>query len=64
MFCKECKYWIDADDEDVDGWCHRYPPSYGEDFDSLGLFPRVEPDDWCGEFEKPQLSLAEMREEE
>lgn len=59
--CSTCKFY-NLDDQ-LMGWCRRYPPVFHPSDDLTGSeavhpayyaqFPRVDPDDWCGEF-KPR----------
>jgi hypothetical protein len=41
--CRDCLYFVTADWTDLNGYCHRNPPSaeYG--------FPNLASDDFCGE---------------
>ena len=43
--CKNCKF---AEHDEDGAWCRRYPPVITSDFDVM--FPRVEDEEWCGEF--------------
>jgi len=62
MKCEDCKYFDDgivtqpnAVDMDIAPHCRRYAPRIicgGGTGWSNQLFPKVHPDDWCGEFEK------------
>ena len=42
--CKNCKFVEQLDNY---SWCHRNPPTITSDHDG---FPRVDDEDWCGEF--------------
>jgi len=46
--CDCCKFW-DRLSEEESGWCRRYAPR-PNDGTEVQLWPIVNPDDWCGEF--------------
>ena len=48
MECQSCKYWGGKIARISMGDCRRYAPRPG---DGHG-WPRTNPDDWCGEFER------------
>lgn len=55
--CSSCKYYQSEIIEDDDvvfesdlGYCRRFPPHKRES--ALGIFPLVEHDNWCGEYQK------------
>lgn len=50
----------------VGGHCHRYPPivEYSEQQGSTVIFPPVDWNDWCGEFEaKVSVGLVRIEQE-
>lgn len=57
-YCDQCVYYTDAR-------CHRYPPPSPK-FNARGeaQFPGVNPGDWCGEFERLDLTLEPDETEE
>lgn len=57
-FCEYCRYcefrFNKTDNTLIEAICYRKPPVpiyYPEEDTTLGVFPTVEPTDWCGEFE-------------
>ncbi len=56
--CENCAFYEDR-------LCHRYPPTVYSEPDpvttcsTLYSFPRVDPDDWCGEFEQVEECFSQ-----
>jgi len=50
--CADCRYWDAAGPSDDRRLCRRNPPTkygaVGDDY-LMGVWPRTEADDWCGE---------------
>ena len=50
MKCNDCKFFIlDKKNVYFKGECRRYPPVFN-DSNWTADFPKVNEDDWCGEF--------------
>lgn len=52
--CDNCKFYMALEDDA--GQCRRYPPRATR---ASSVFPSVDYDDWCGEFELDTLSEQE-----
>ena len=58
--CGNCFYFckfLGRKEDEHEGICRRFPPSVKEDSNSSWWNPRVEDDDWCGEFKKKNLEV-------
>lgn len=66
MKCKDCRFWelneelyeeidLPKDEEDWEGFCHRYPPRWDtRDYKSYSLETNTY--DWCGEFKPKKIN--------
>lgn len=52
--CKTCRY-SDLDDSLTVYVCRRYAPMPGDDEATPARWPRVEAEDWCGEYTEEML---------
>lgn len=70
--CRNCRFWVQQDAEDISGQCRRFPPSLPQtapqqqamQATGAGTFVGIWPDtlglDWCGEFQtRKQLNVAQ-----
>lgn len=61
--CENCIYWKRYYNETISGFCRRYPPKVFY-FDNLGFtseLPRVDENDWCGEWKFKEDSNLNKR---
>lgn len=65
MKCLNCKYYDPFDKTASFGECHRYPPPLLDDAAEryYALFPRVDGDDWCGEYSSGRDKLKRKRKD-
>lgn len=47
--CELCRFWLPTIDHPEEGECHRLPPTM-RGTATLGSFPIILHEDWCGEF--------------
>ncbi len=63
--CSLCRFWLNWDSEMTNlGECHRFPPRVaaspadGDESANQPRWPLTAPDEWCGEFQRPQDRAA------
>jgi hypothetical protein len=52
--CEHCRFFDPPNPGDEEGWCLRYPPQIfcvSPTHPVGSFFPKVGPQDWCGEFQ-------------
>jgi hypothetical protein len=57
--CENCKhsfFYVNDNNELVEGLCHRYPPIL-IDHNGGSTFPEIFSDDWCGEFVNDEKTI-------
>lgn len=60
-YCSNCKFFRPIEASPTRGGeCHRNPPNL-EHVSGMGKFPRVNREDWCGEYRPKVTSMYETR---